>query len=35
MLSIVPVGERDHAASGSTSGTVAPDGGHYLLGDRH
>ena len=30
MLSIVPLGKRDQAASGSTAITVAPDGGHYL-----
>ena len=35
MLSIVPPGKRDQAASGSTAVTVAPDGGHYLLGDKH
>ena len=33
-LSIVPMGKRDQAASGSTPVTVAPDGGHYLLGDK-
>ena len=35
MLSIVPMGKRDQAASGSTPVTVAPDGGHYLVGDKH
>ena len=34
MLSIVPLGKRDLAASGSTPVTVAPDGGHYLVGDK-
>ena len=34
MLSIVPLGKRDQAASGSTLVTVAPDGGHYLVGDK-
>ncbi|CAN5881797.1 hypothetical protein BH11GEM1_BH11GEM1_32990 [soil metagenome] len=31
MLSIVPLGKRDQAASGSTAITVAPDGGHYRV----
>ena len=35
MLSIVPMGKRDQAASGSTAVTIAPDGGHYLVGDKH
>ena len=35
MLSIVPVGKRDQAASGSIPVVVAPDGGHYVLGDTH
>lgn len=36
VLSIVPLGKRDMAAkaSESTTVTVAPDGGHYLMGNK-
>lgn len=35
MLSIVPMGKRDQAASGSAAVTIVPDGGHYVVGDKH
>jgi hypothetical protein len=36
VLSIVPLGKTDLAskATASTKVTVAPDGGHYIMGDR-